>query len=213
MGCKHELPQCRSGDSSRAVSAFVQFAGVINGAVRKFSCVWFKGTALELLGQMCLMWRDTCTNPGPFGGAQPHCGSPQPWGITPKLCLTPGHGAVPFPAQQTSHGNSLENNHLTQHQSHKLSFTYHRDTGPGVCLLFQKTPSSSSSLPPSSFFFFCTCIRMFIPGLCAHEMERKRKVSQFKNKHCSEPSLRKTWGCNIKDCIYPGSYFISQTYI
>lgn len=68
MGCKHELPQCRNGDSSRAASAFVQFAVVINGAVRIFFYVWFKVTALKLLGQLCLMWRDTCMKPGLFGG-------------------------------------------------------------------------------------------------------------------------------------------------
>lgn len=89
---------------------------------------------------------------------------PSLWGTTAKLCLTHGHGAVPFPAQQTPHGNSLGNNHLTQQQSHKLRITYQRDTSLGVCLLFQKAPSSSSSLSPSLLpaFFSCTCIRIRI---------------------------------------------------
>lgn len=102
MGCKHELPQCRSGGSSRAVSAFAQFAVVINGAVRIFFYVWFKVTALKLLGQMCLMRRGSCRKPGLFGGGQPFPGAPSLWGITPKPCLAHGHRAVPFPAQQTS---------------------------------------------------------------------------------------------------------------
>lgn len=165
MGCKHELPQCRNGDSSRAVSAFAQFAVVINGGVRIFFYVWFKVAALKLLGQMCLMRRDTCRKPGLFGGAQPFpppCGAPSIWGITPKPCLAHGHQAVPSPAQQTS-GIPLGNNHLTQHQSHKLTFTYQRDTGPGVCLLFQKTPiSSSSSSPLPSFQLFFSCFRICI---------------------------------------------------
>lgn len=55
MGCKHELHRCRNGDGNRAVSAFVQFAVVINRAVRIFLYVWFKVAALKLLRQMCLM--------------------------------------------------------------------------------------------------------------------------------------------------------------
>lgn len=78
MGCKHELPQCRNGDSSRAVSAFVQFAVVINGAVRIFFYIWFKVTALKLLGQMCLMWREICMKSGLFGGGQPFFPPPFP---------------------------------------------------------------------------------------------------------------------------------------
>lgn len=57
MGCKHELHRCRNGDSNRAVSAFVQFAVVINRAVRIFFYVWFKVTALKLLRQMGSMRR------------------------------------------------------------------------------------------------------------------------------------------------------------
>lgn len=57
MGCKHELHRCRNGDSSRAASAFVQFAVVINTTVRIFLYVRFKVAALKLLRQMHSMRR------------------------------------------------------------------------------------------------------------------------------------------------------------
>lgn len=156
--------------------------------------------------------------PGLSGGGQPFPSPivvpPQPQASLQSCASLMDIRFFPSLHSKPATGIPLGNNHLTQHQSHRLTLTYHRDTGPGVCLLFQKTPSSSSSsLPPSSFFLLYLLQNLYIPGLCAHEMKRRKKVSQFKNKHCSEPSLRKTQRFSIKDGIYPGSRFISKTYI
>lgn len=99
MGCKHELHRCRNGDSSRAASAFVQFAVVINTTVRIFLYVRFKVAALKLLRQMHSMRRGRIReDQAPLEGVSlflPHFFSPPaafPRDVAPKPHpWTPGH--------------------------------------------------------------------------------------------------------------------------
>lgn len=109
MGCKHELHRCRNGDSSRAASAFVQFAVVINTTVRIFLYVRFKVAALKLLRQMHSMRRGRIReDQAPLEGVSlflPHFFSPpQPSHVTSLQSLIRGRRAIAFPAQQTSCG-------------------------------------------------------------------------------------------------------------
>lgn len=195
MGCKHELHRCGNGDSSRAASAFVQFAVVINRTVRIFLYVRFKVAALTLLRQM----RSTRRGPiredrAPLEGVSlfllpPLFLAPSlPAWHGSKAMWTPGH-CLPCTANLprdllweiiTWRSIRATSSRLLIRGTQAWVFAC---CFKGELLLLLLPPC----LPPG--FFSCTCniicvFQVYVPV----KWKEKMVVSQFRNKHCSEPS-------------------------